>query len=116
MNANYCIYVNNTTSATIALWVDNPMIFAKDKVTINDIKSKLNESFNMKDLGELEYFLGIQMNRDQTKNTIKIDQESYVEKILQGQQMQDSKSLSMPLDPGTKLCKNKLQLEDAVKA
>ena len=60
------------------MWVDDLMIFAKDKVTINNVKSMLNESFDMKDLGELEYFLGIWVNRDQTKNTIKIDQESYV--------------------------------------
>ena len=92
------------------------MIFAKDKVTINDVKSKLNESFDMKDLGELEYILGIQVNRDWTKNTIKIDQESYVEKILQVQGMQNCKSLTMPLDPGTKLRKNKAEIEDVNKA
>jgi len=59
MNADHCIYLNTMTSVIIAMWVDDLMIFAKDKVTINDVKSKLNESFDMKDLGELEYFLGI---------------------------------------------------------
>ena len=63
------------------MWVNDLMIFAKDKVTINDVKSKLNESFDIKDLGELEYFLGIQVNQDQTKNMIKIDQETYIEKF-----------------------------------
>ena len=101
---------------TIALWVDDLMIFAKDKVIINDIKTRLNESFKMKDLGELEYFLGIQVNQDQTKNMIKIDQESYVEKILQAQGMQNCKSLTTPLDPGTKLCKNILELDNIEKA
>ena len=57
------------------------MIFTKDKVTINDVNSKLNKSFKMKDLGELEYFLGIQVNWDWTKNMIKINQESYIEKF-----------------------------------
>src|ERR1035438_9477913 len=56
------------------------------------------------------------MNRDQTKNMIKIDQESYVEKILQAQGMQNCKSLTTPLDPGTKLCKNILELDDIEKA
>jgi len=40
------------------MWVNDLMIFAKDKVSISDVKVKLNESFKMKDLGELEYFLG----------------------------------------------------------
>ena len=84
------------------MWVDDLMIFAKDKVTISDVKMKLNESFEMKDLGELEYFLGIRLNWDWTKNTIKIDQESYVEKVLQVQGMQNCKSLTTPLDPGMK--------------
>ena len=61
-NADHCVYINTTMSVIIAMWVNDLMIFAKDKVTINDVKSKLNESFNMKDLGELEYFLGIQVN------------------------------------------------------
>ena len=47
---------------------------------------------------------------------IKIDQESYVEKVLHMQGMQNCKSLSMPLDPGTKLHKNKLELNDVEKA
>ena len=59
MNSDHCVYMNHMTSVMIALWVNDLMIFAKDKVTINDVKSRLNESFEMKDLGELEYFLGI---------------------------------------------------------
>src|ERR1035438_3262999 len=55
-NADHCIYINTMMSVIIAMWVNDLMIFAKDKVTINNVKSKLNESFNMKDLGELEYF------------------------------------------------------------
>src|ERR1035438_2098598 len=115
MNADHFVYINTTMSVIIAMWVNDLMNFAKDKVTINNVKSKLNESFNMKDLGELEYFLGIRMNRDRTKNMIKIDQESYVEKILQVQGMQNCKSLTMPLDPGTKLRKNILELNDIEK-
>ena len=115
MNSNHCVYMNHMILVMIALWVDDLMIFAKDKVTINDVKSKLNESFDMKDLGELEYFLGIRMNQDQTKNMIKIDQESYVEKILQVQGMQNCKSLTMPLDPGMKSHRNKLELDDIEK-
>ena len=64
MNAGHCVYINTMTLVIIAMWVDNLMIFAKDKVTISDVKSRLNESFEMKDLGELEYFLGIQVNQD----------------------------------------------------
>ena len=69
------------------MWVNDLMIFSKDKVTISNVKIKLNESFEMKDLGELEYFLEIWVNQDQTKNMIKIDQDSYVEKILHTQWM-----------------------------
>ena len=100
----------------IALWVNNLMIFAKEKVTINNVKSRLNESFEMKDLGELEYFLGIQVHQDQTKNTIKINQESYVEKILHVQGMWECKALTTLLDPGMKLHKNDLELKDIQKA
>ena len=59
MNADHCVYINNTTSVIIVLWVNNLMIFAKDKVTINNVKTRLNKSFEMKDLGEKKYFLWI---------------------------------------------------------
>ena len=35
MNADHCVYINIMTSVIIAMWVNDLMIFAKDKVTVN---------------------------------------------------------------------------------
>jgi Reverse transcriptase (RNA-dependent DNA polymerase) len=40
------------------------IIIGKNMDDINKLKQMLNESFEMTDLGELKYFLGIQVLRD----------------------------------------------------
>jgi hypothetical protein len=57
-----CVYINKETDATIAMWVDDLIIFGKDMASINDLKAQLNEEYEMKDLGELKYFLDIQIH------------------------------------------------------
>ena len=59
----------------------------------------------MKDLGELKYFLGIQVHRDKDCKVIHICQPGYIQTILERYGMQDSKSASAPLSAGTKLIK-----------
>jgi hypothetical protein len=54
-----CVYINKETDIIIAMWVDDLIIFGKDMVRINDLKVQLNEEYEMKDLGEFSYFLGI---------------------------------------------------------
>ena len=54
-----CVYINKETKVIIAMWVDDLIIFGKDMVSINSLKAQLNKEYEMKDLGELKYFLGI---------------------------------------------------------
>lgn len=55
----------------------------------------------MKDLGQAKFILGIRIT--QTEAEIKIDQETYVEKILKNFNMLDCKVASTPSVPGQKL-------------
>ncbi|XP_055854637.1 uncharacterized protein LOC129918242 [Episyrphus balteatus] len=63
-----------------------------------DLKSKLMESFQMKDLGEARFILGMQVQRDRGNGTISIDQEQYIKEILQRFGMMDSNPVSTPVD------------------
>jgi len=46
------------------MWVNDLIIFGKDMPSINALKVQLNEEYEMKDLRELKYFLGIQVHHD----------------------------------------------------
>ena len=70
-----CVYINKTTEIIIAMWVDDLIIFGKDMTSIEDLKAQLNEEYEMKELGELKYFLSIQVHRDREgKSFISISQ------------------------------------------
>jgi len=68
----------------------------------------------MKDVGELAYFLGIQVNRDRTNKTITIRQDGYVNMILEKFQMLDAKPASIPIPHGVKLIKLDKQEESTI--
>ena len=70
--SNPCVYINKETDIIIAMWMDDLIIFGKDMASINDLKTQLNEEYEMKDLGELRYFLDIQVHRDRERKIIHI--------------------------------------------
>jgi hypothetical protein len=61
----------------------------------------MQEEFEMYMLGELSFFLGLQVN--QTKNGIFVSQTKYIKDMLKKFQMEDSKPMSTPMVFGCKL-------------
>ena len=55
----------------------------KSEKKMADIKEALSDEFEMKDLGELHYFLSVKVIQDDKKGTIWIGQPVYTENILQ---------------------------------
>ena len=82
----------------ILLYVDDLFIRCIDLEEIVLIKSQLASSFDMKDLGDLHYFLGIEVIR-----TLE-GQQHYLLSMLFMFGMMECKSVSTPLDGNVKLC------------
>jgi hypothetical protein len=74
--------MENHDGAFIALYLDDFLIFVEDMLVINKVKEALSHEFKMKDLDEVEYYIGIQIIRDKAKRTISIRQLKYVGDIL----------------------------------
>ena len=89
---------------SILLYVDDLVITGADLGEINHVKLQLAASFDMKDMGDLHYFLGIEVIR--TPEGILISQRHYVLRMLFKFRMADSKSVSTPLDRTVKLRPN----------
>jgi hypothetical protein len=60
----------------------------------------------MKDLGNLHFFLGMEVERDHAQRLFYINQIGYLKEILKCYCMEDCKAIGVPLDPKTKLKKN----------
>lgn len=67
----------------IAIYVDDLLIVGKDKQEISAVKEALHGRFQMTDLGPCSYYLGIRIRRNRSAKTIYLDQQGYVQKILQ---------------------------------
>ena len=80
----------------------------------------MSNNFEMKDLGNASYVLGIQIYRDHSKDILRLTQKGYIKKFLQRYGMQDSKSLNTPIAKGDKLSlsqcpKNALEIQEMQK-
>ncbi len=64
----------------LALYVDD-IVFVGDNINvINNVKDAFKHTFKMKDLGDLEYYLGMRITR--TPETLKIDQSQYAVDVV----------------------------------
>ena len=64
-----CIYVKFKGSrfTFVVLYVDNILLACSDKDMLHETKNFLSSSFDMKDLGEASYVLGIEIHRDRSR-------------------------------------------------
>ena len=94
-----CVYVRRTRSSTliILIWVDDLLIAASDIKTLNDFKKCFSSSFQIKDLGELNWFLGIQFKI--TPTYISLNQSFYTQSIINRFKMSEAKPRTLPCDP-----------------
>ncbi|GJY50787.1 zinc finger, CCHC-type containing protein [Tanacetum coccineum] len=74
---------------------------------INKFKKRMTSQFEMSDLGELTYYLGIEVSQE--KDCGKIKQERYVMKILKEAGLEDCNTTLCPMEPGLKLSKAKVE-------
>jgi len=85
----------------VAIYVDDVIIISKNVVSISKFKMDLMKEFEIRDLGEIHYCLGIEFEKSDCG--YKISQKAYIKDILKKFGMEECKSVSTPMEPGTKL-------------
>lgn len=86
----------------LAVYVDDIVITGDDAGEIKFLKKKLGEAFEVKDLGSLRYFLGIEIAR--SSNGIVLSQRKYVLDLLAETGMLGCRPIASPIDKNHKLC------------
>ena len=101
-----CVYKNSGGETfLIGVYVDDIILAGKNDKIIDEVKKALGAKFNIKDMGKLHYFLGMNIQQDEKTGNVWIGQPAYVESILKKFGMNNSKLVSTPIDPNTKLTK-----------
>lgn len=83
------------------VYVDDIILIGDDATGIAQVKKDLSYVFDVKDLGSLKYFLGIEIARSRQRNSL--SQRKYTLDLLQDTGMMDCKPTSTPMDPNLKL-------------
>ncbi|XP_067943244.1 uncharacterized protein [Watersipora subatra] len=87
----------------MAVYVDDLIIMSDDDASLMQVKHALSNQFKMKDFGPLHYCLGV--NIDQHESSISLDQQYYLQQVINRFGMQDSNPVSTPADINVKLIK-----------
>ena len=97
-----CVYKKHEENAVafLVLYVDDILLIGNDIGVLSTVKVWLASTFDMKDLGEASYILGIKLLRDRKNKIIGLSQASYIDKVLSRFSMENSKKGFLPFRHG----------------
>jgi hypothetical protein len=91
--------VEGESVMALASHVDDCSAVASSVELEEEIKTELRKAFEISDLGEINWILGIAVKRDRTARTIRLSQKSYINSMLSRYGFENIKPVAMPMDP-----------------
>lgn len=109
LTADSCLYIKVSKSGKkiyIAVFVDD-LLFAnhrKDREELKEIKEIIKSKYEVSDGGEeCTFLLGMRIQRDREAGSLTLDQQSYIERLLEKTGMNNCVPVSTPEENGVKL-------------
>lgn len=101
--SDYSVFVKRTKRDCIILvvYVDDIVITGNDTIGIQETQSWLQSKLQIKDLGVLQYFLGIEVSKKH--EGIFLSQKKYILDMLDETRLYTAKTADTPLEAGIKL-------------
>ena len=105
--ADSCIYTRRSDKGftMIALYVDDLIIAGSNDHVIGEVKNTLRKKYKMKDLGLLNWVLGMEVIQDIPTHTIKLNQTTYIKQLLDKFDMTKCHAARTPMDSRSQLSK-----------
>ena len=97
-----CVYAKfkNGKFIFLVLYVDDILLASSDVSLLLETKKFLSSNFDMKDLGEASFVLGIEIHRDRRKGVLGLSQKAYIEKVLKKFSMHKCSASPAPIVKG----------------
>lgn len=100
-DASLFIYNKQGVLIYMLVYVDDLIITGNNPIYTNNFISALSQRFSLKDLEDLSFFLGIEVQR--TKTALHLAQTRYIADLLHRTKMENCKPVSTPMCPNTHL-------------
>ena len=96
------LFTRKTSNGTVVLllYVDDMIITGDDSIGIEELKQFLSQNFEMKDLGPLSYFLGLEVLS--SSDGLFLSQAKYASDLVSRAGLTDSKIEHTPLEPNVR--------------
>ena len=97
-----CIYqkVSGSKICFLVLYVDDILLATNDKGLLYEVKQFLSKNFDMKDMGEPFYVIGIKIHKDRSRGILGLSQETYINKVLERFNMKNCSPSVSPILKG----------------
>jgi hypothetical protein len=89
------IYNKKGVSMFLLVYVDDIIVTSSNSVVVEAVLKDLKNNFALKDLGDLHYFLGIQVKKE--RDDIVLSQEKYATELVERAGMKNCKLVATPL-------------------
>jgi hypothetical protein len=94
---------NDNGIVILAVHVDDCTSAASNLALVGEIKAGIGKHVEVVDLGEIHWLLGIEVKRNREQCTLSLSQKSYIASILRRYNLEDTKPLSIPMNPNVNL-------------
>jgi hypothetical protein len=94
-------YIKNSISMFILVYVNDIIVASSTQEVVTALLKDLKNDFSLKDLRELHYFLGIEVNK--VLDGLVLTQEKYANDLLKRVGMSDCKPVCTPLSTSEKI-------------
>jgi hypothetical protein len=79
--------------------VDDLVIASTSIQQIDELEGHLRKKFSMKPIGDIDYVLGLKVERNRSCRELKLSQETYARKVLERFGMIDCQPTTYPVPP-----------------
>jgi len=115
LECEHCVYFCQDQFGTIltAVHVNDFFNVGSTKQALAHFKTQLRSHWEISDLGDARFCVGIAIERDRTKHTIALSQTALIDQIITQFGLQDAYPVSIPMEPGLHLsCKEHSPMTD----
>lgn len=101
LQSDTAVFIHYTKQVIVIAYVDDMLVMGPRLKEVQKFKKDLSESYEITDLGELKYFLGIRILRNRDQRTLTLLQDAYIKRVLETKGYHNCKPASTPLPAGS---------------